>query len=417
MKVLLILLLLPSILFAQSDTTQKIIADRSNSVEQQKKPYVILISADGFRYDLADKYNAENLKRLRSNGIAAASMKPSFPSLTFPNHYTIATGLYPSHHGLVDNTFYDKKKDITYSIGNRKAVADSSFYGGTPLWVLAEKQHMISASFYWVGSETAVQGVRPTYYYLYNTDIDIDTRINVVKNWLTLPEEKRPHLITFYLPEVDHEEHLHGIESKEALDAVQFVDNAIGKMVRTLDSLQLPINYIFLSDHGMVEIDTVNSIPLPPAIDTTKFVVPNGDVILHLYAKDKNDVKPTYEALKQQAKDFAVYLPDETRKAWHYSSKDDLHDRIGDIVLIPAFPKIFNIKNRKKLMPGYHGFDNDMPQMQATFYAWGPAFKQHLIIPSFENVNVYPFIANILGLKITDKIDGNFKVLKNTLAK
>ena len=184
----LIILLLPLLPVAQVDITQHVVPGRSNSAKQQKKPYVILISADGFRYDLADKYNATNLQGLRSNGVAAKSMIPAYPSLTFPNHYTLVTGLYPSHHGLVDNTFYDKKRDEMYRLGNRKAVEDSSWYGGTPLWVLAEQQKMVTASFYWVGSETAVKGVRPTYYYRYNDSIDIDTRIPPVKDWLTLPE-------------------------------------------------------------------------------------------------------------------------------------------------------------------------------------------------------------------------------------
>ncbi len=146
-----IFLLFCNCCYAQ-DTTQQITTNRFNSKEQQQKPYVILISADGFRYDLADKFNATNLLRLRAEGVAADYMLPSFPSLTFPNHYTIVTGLYPEHAGLPDNTFYDAQKNSLYSMGNKAKVADSSWYGGTPLWVLAEQQQMLSASFYWVAS-------------------------------------------------------------------------------------------------------------------------------------------------------------------------------------------------------------------------------------------------------------------------
>src|SRR4249920_726039 len=151
-----------SIAGSAQDTIQKVIPGRVNASRQTKKPYIILISADGFGYDLAKKYKAENLLRLSGGGVAAEYMKPCYPSLTFPNHYSIVTGLYPEHHGIVDNNFYDKKKRTFYSLGNRKAVADSSWYGGEPLWVLAEKQKMISASFYWVASESAIQGIRPT---------------------------------------------------------------------------------------------------------------------------------------------------------------------------------------------------------------------------------------------------------------
>jgi predicted AlkP superfamily pyrophosphatase or phosphodiesterase len=397
------------------DTAQKIVPGRFNSAEQEQKPYVILISADGFRYDLAVKYNAVNLLRLRNEGVAAAYMQPSFPSLTFPNHYTIVTGLYPAHHGLADNTFYDEQRKSFYGMGNKAAVADSSWYTGTPLWVLAEKQKMLSASFYWVASESNIQGTRPTYYYVYNDKIGIDSRIQTVKNWLQLPEDRRPHFITFYLPEVDHAEHLYGTDSKQAGDAVHFVDEAIGKMVAAVDSLHLPVNFIFVSDHGMTNIDTEHTLPLPSAIDTAKFYIPGGDALLHLYAKNKKDILPTYNALKKQAVDFDVYLIDKTPKRWHYRKKDDAFNRLGDILLTPKLPKVFNISHRPAI-PGHHGFDPAITDMHASFYAWGPAFKQHLAISGFENVHVYPLIAKILGLNYdAHSIDGKLSVLQPVL--
>ncbi|MEP6749152.1 MAG: ectonucleotide pyrophosphatase/phosphodiesterase [Bacteroidota bacterium] len=408
------LIVISTACFAQNDTVQKIIPGRFNSPAQEQKPYVILISADGFRYDLADKYNATNLKRLRSEGVAAAYMQPSFPSLTFPNHYTIVTGLYPAHHGLADNGFYDEQRKSFYGMGNKATVADSSWYTGTPLWVLAEKQQMVSASFYWVASESAIQGIHPTYYYVYNDKIGIDNRIQTVKNWLQLPEDKRPHFITFYLPEVDHAMHLYGTDSKQAADAVHFIDESIGKMVMAVDSLHLPVNFIFLSDHGMTNVDTA-TLPLPSAIDTAKFRVPYGDALVHLYAKNKAAIQPTCKAIKKQATGFDVYLINKTPKRWHYRKKDDAFDRLGDILLVAAPPKVFSI-SRRPTTPGKHGFDPAITDMHATFYAWGPAFKQHLTIAGFENVHVYPLVATILGLHYDPHaIDGKLSVLKPVL--
>ena len=186
-----------------------------------------------------------NLIRLRTSGVSADYMQPVFPSLTFPNHYSIATGEYPVHDGIVDNTFYDPAKRKVYSMGNRKIVEDSSWYGATPIWVLAEKQNMLSASFYWVGAESAIQGIRPTYYYKYNTLITMRDRIQDVRNWLLLPEDKRPHLITFYIPDVDHQEHTYGVNSKQTEEAVHYVDDAVADLVRTMDSLNLPVNLYF----------------------------------------------------------------------------------------------------------------------------------------------------------------------------
>jgi len=402
-----------SIVQAQ-DTVQHIIAGRVNRPDQLKKPYVILISADGFRYDLADKYQAKNLLRLRKAGVKADYMQSCFPSLTFPNHYSIITGLYPAHHGLVDNTFYDPQKDATYSLSKRSAVRDSSWYGGTPLWVLAEKQGMLTADFYWVGSEAAIQGTRSTYSYDFNNLIPMDTRIRIVRNWLELPEEKRPHFITFYIPDVDHQEHLHTVNSKETENAVHYVDESIGKLVRSVDSLHLPVNFIFLSDHGMTTIDTVNTIGLPAALDTNQFRIYNSLALAHLYAYHHQDVLATEIALKAQAVDYDVYLPDELPAAWHYSKADDVYNRVGDIILISHPPKVFNF-NKRHLNPGEHGFDPALPEMHATFYAWGPAFKNNYTIPGFENIHVYPLIANILGLPFDNQIDGRLKVLRKLL--
>lgn len=393
------------------DTLQHIVPGRVNSMEQQQKPYVILISADGFRYDLADSFNAKNLQQFRAAGIQAGYMKPSYPSLTFPNHYAIVTGMYPAHNGLVDNSFYDVNKGQTYTMGNKKTVTDSSWYGGTPLWVLAEQQQMLSASFYWVASEAAIQGIRPTYYYIYNEKIGIDERIDVVKKWLELSPEKRPHFITFYLPEVDHAEHAYGVFSKQTKEAVHFVDEAIAKLNAVIAPLNLPVNYIFVSDHGMADVDADHTLPLPSAIDTAQFIIPRSDLLLHLYAKNKAAILPTYQALKTQAKEYSVYLANEIPERWHYNQSNDYFNRIGDILLVPHFPKVFNLDSRK-ITAGKHGYDNDMPEMRATFYAWGPAFKQHYTIRGFENIHVYPLIAKVLGLQYqSDAIDGQLKVL------
>jgi len=418
---LLFLLLLPITvrLSAQSpsDSTQITVSGRTNGPEQLQKPYLIMISADGFRWDLADKYHATNLLALRSGGVAAEKMTPSYPSVTFPNHYSLATGLYPSHHGIVNNTFYDPKKGRGYRFNDRPAVRDSSWYGGTPIWVLAEQQQMIKGNLFWVGSEAAIDGVRPSYYYAYNEKIIPDARIQIVKRWLTLPETQRPHLILFYLSQVDHAEHLNGPESKETEEAVHYADDVIGQMTRVVDSLHLPVNYIFVSDHGMASIDTLHGgLSRPASIDTIKFTVSGSETLQHLYAHDKKDIAPMYEALKKENPDgFDIFLPDETPARWHYTSKDDRYGRMGDILLVTKYPRMIYLRNHK-LIPGEHGFDNAIPQMGATFYAWGPAFKQGLVIPAFDNVHVYPLIAHILGLSLpAEGIDGKMEVLQGVL--
>ena len=393
---------------------QQIISGRKNSPEQMNKPYVILISADGFRADFTELYEAKKLQAISKAGVLGKYMIPSYPSVTFPNHYSIVTGLYPAHHGLVDNSYIDVASGAFYNMGNKKMVAEGKWYGGTPLWVLAEQQKMISASFYWVGSEADIQGIKPTYHYIYNDKIDIATRIKAVKDWLSLPEDLRPHFITFYFPDVDHDAHNFGPDDIRVKKSVQFVDSSINALQESLSSLQLPINFIFVSDHGMAKVDNVNTKPLPSSIDTAYFKVPWGDTQLHLYAKDKSKIEPTYNALKNDTS-VTVYTLDETPAYWHYKKADDKFNRLGDLIVVPHFPKVFNLSKGKASL-GKHGFDNHMPEMRASFMAWGPAFKKGLTIDGFENVNIYPIVAHILGLAYDKKtIDGKFEVLKPIL--
>ncbi|MGZ3776655.1 MAG: alkaline phosphatase family protein [Mucilaginibacter sp.] len=401
------------IVFAQ-DTAQHVISGRENSKEQEDKPYVIMISADGFRYDYAEKYHAEHLLALANSGVKAESMIPSFPSVTFPNHYSMVTGLYPSHEGLVINNFYDRSLKRFYSYKGGTA-SEGIWYGGTPLWVLAEQHKMLSASFYWVGSEAPIQGIYPTYYYKYNDKIAIHNRIQTVVNWLQLPPEKRPHMITFYLPQVDHEGHKHGPDSKEVENAVHFIDSAVYQLTEAVKSTGLKVNYIFVSDHGMTMPDLQHALSLPAALDTSKFIVSGDGILVELYAKNPNDIQKAYETLKKDAGGYDVYLRVNMPRHYHYAKEDDWHNRIGDILLLPKWPKIFKL-GKYNIDPGQHGYDPSVVKdMQATFYAWGPAFKSKRQISSFPNVDIYPVVTKILGLEYTEKIDGTKQLANEVL--
>jgi predicted AlkP superfamily pyrophosphatase or phosphodiesterase len=392
---------------AQPDTIQHVVAGRRNSPEQQQKPYVIMISADGFRYDYAKKYGAKKLLALSQQGVQADAMIPSYPSLTFPNHYTLATGLYPSHHGLVDNYFYAPGRKQFYSMKKAETVRDGTWYGGTPLWVLAEQQHMLSASFFWIGSEADIKGIYPSYYYHYVDSFTVERRIQIVVNWLKLPPERRPHFITLYFSRVDHDGHDFGPDAPETGEAVRWIDTCMQKLTDAVRTTGLPVNFIFTADHGMTKIDTKNPLPIPSAVDSNLFYIPRGVQLVELYAKNKKDIMPTYSKLKKQEKNFTVYLRSTMPAHLHYGEKDDVMNRIGDILLIPKWPQVFH-SGTSKLDPGAHGFDPVLVKdMLTVFYAWGPAFKKGLRIPAFKNVDVYPVVTKILGLHYTDKIDGS----------
>lgn len=416
-----LLLFISFTVFAQQigmDTAQVIVPGRQNSMEAQLKPYVIMISTDGFRYDYAKKYNAENILNLSAGGIQAEAMIPSYPSITFPNHWSLITGLYPSHHGLIDNFFYDYKRKEPYAMSNKKNAEDGSWYGGMPLWGLAEKQGIVSASLMWVGSASDAGGIRPTYYYPYHEKFTPSQKVDKVVDWLKLPDDKRPHFISLYFPEVDGSGHHFGPDTKETENAVHMIDQAIGDLVQKVNGLGLKnVNFIFVSDHGMIKVDGGAPLEIPAVLfDKNRFDFYNSQTLLRVYVKNPDEIKSIYKELKAHKTDgYEVYLDKKLPKYLHFATKDDQYNRIGQILLIPKAPKIF-LEKGKKTSVGKHGYNPKMvPEMKACFYAWGPEFKSSMIINEFENVNVYPLVSKILGLKIEQPIDGKMKVLQKIL--
>ena len=399
---------------AQETEKQIVVENRINDIKQQDKPYVILISADGFRNDYAKKYDAKNLLALSATGVTSEAMNPSFPSITFPNHYTLVTGLTPPHHGLVGNSMYNRETGERYSLGNKKAVTNPNWYGGTPIWNLAEENKMLSACYYWPGSEAPINNIYPTYSYAYSEKSPIDYRIQQVVDWLELPAEKRPHIITFYFPEVDHAGHSFGPDSKETEEAVHFVDESVKKLNDAVTKTGLNVNFVFVSDHGMTRIDDKNPLKLPIKIDDNKVkVVSNGNYV-SLFVENEKDINTIYKQIKAVKTDkYDVYKATDVPAKYKFSKKDDYHNRIGDIILIAHAPNYFSNNTPPK---GSHGFFvEETPEMKATFYAWGPNFKSGKEIKTFSNTEVYPMLAKLLGLQIQGKIDGTDQLANEIL--
>src|SRR5271156_2064002 len=264
---------------------------RPNAPQQLSKPYVILVSLDGFRYDYPNRYHADHLLALAAQGASAPEgMIPTYPSITFPNHYTIITGLYPEHHGIVANSFYEPVRKEIYSYHD-KTVSDGTWYGGTPLWVLAEQQGMRSAAFFWVGSEAEIQGVRPSYYLKFDASFPNSKRVEQVLAWLHLPPEQRPHFITAYFSDADDAGHQYGPDSSQVADAVHELDREIGKLVAGIKESKLPVDLIVVADHGMAKVEG------PPihldeyGLKLTSFGPIIGSI---LYPKSEDDAQNAY---------------------------------------------------------------------------------------------------------------------------
>jgi alkaline phosphatase D len=384
-----------------------------NSANAQAQHYVVLVSLDGFRWDYAKLYGATHLLALGKQGVwAPKGMFPSYPSLTFPNHFTIVTGLYPEHHGLVANSFYDETKQAKYGISDSAAVTDGSWYSGTPLWSLAESQGMRTACFFWPGSEAKIAGFQPTYYLKFDDKIDDTARIQQVLAWLRLPAADRPHFITLYYSEPDHEGHEFGPDAPETKAAVVKVDGLIGKLKTGLDATGLPIDLVVVSDHGMVKVEG-GWITLDQFADLTGF----DTVGTLLYGKTEEDRVRVYNRLKQASPQFVAYRRKDVPAALNYSQ----NPREGDPVVIATGPYAIRAHGPpegtpdKAPIPGMHGFDpRKMPPMKASFFAAGPDIVEGKTVAPFENVNLYPWLAHLLGLT-PPKNDGSLDVLAGTL--
>jgi predicted AlkP superfamily pyrophosphatase or phosphodiesterase len=351
-------------------------------------------------------------------GISAKAMLPSFPTITFPNHWTLITGLYPSHHGLIDNYFNDYKLQKTYAMIKQEDAENGSWYGGTPLWSLAEKQGVLSASMMWVGAASDAGGARPTYYYHYHEKFSPEEKVEKVINWLQLPMDKRPHFISLYFPEVDSKGHHFGPESKETADAVKLVDDAVGSLMEKIENLGLKnVNFIFVSDHGMITVNRENPLEIPEILlDKNRFDFYNSITLLRVVVKNKAEIKSVYRELKRnKTGDYKVFLTEKMHQKLNFSTTEDRYSRIGDIILMPKAPKVF-LETGKTTSAGKHGYNPyKVPEMKAVFIADGPAFKSGKKIGEFKNVNVYPIVADILKLKIKEPIDGNQNTARKVL--
>ena len=395
------------------DITPVIAVDNGpNSAAQLDKHYVVLVSLDGFRYDYPKLYGASHLLAIGKRGASAPDgMIPSYPSLTFPNHYTLVTGLYPEHHGIVANSFYDPARKQIYSYRNATTVTDGSWYGGTPLWSLAEQQGMRTACFFWPGSEAKIAGERPSFYLHYTDKYPDDKRIDQVIDWLKLPPAQRPHFITLYYPNVDHQGHEHGPDSPEVRDAVHHVDVLMGQLEEKLNALHLPIDLIVVSDHGMARVQG-DWITLDKYANLDNFTTVGS----LLYPNSEADAEHAYQQLKAAHAGFLVYRRSRVPAELHYNS----NPREGDPVVVPQGPVLIRAHapaaGQHEFTPvGEHGYNPfEMTSMRAIFFAEGPDIRPGVKLKPFENVNVFPFITQILGLR-SPKVDGSPNVLSIAL--
>jgi len=398
-------------------------AQDGSGPDKDLKPTVILVSIDGFHPAYLDRYSAPTLSMLARQGVRARWMTPVYPSLTFPNHYSIATGLYPDNHGIVGNNIYDPEFKQTFSLSKREEVQNGRWWMGEPIWVTAEKQGQRAAAFFFPGTEAEIDGKRPSHWRAYDEKITNSERVDTALSWLDLPGPERPTLILTYFGDVDHAGHESGPDSDGVRRSVAEVDKALSRLVDGLKSRRIfeRVNIIVVSDHGMTRIDTSQVVLLDDYFDPKQAeeIVWNGASV-NIFPKPGME-QAIYSALKSKAPPHVkVYRKQDAPSRLHYGRSR----RIGDVVVMAD--EGWTIVSRERYRPqaraanggaiyrGAHGYDNRLESMRAIFVGHGPAFKQSQVVEPFENVDVYNVMAEILGLKPASN-DGGYAAARAVL--
>jgi predicted AlkP superfamily pyrophosphatase or phosphodiesterase len=376
----------------------------SNDKSETLGSYVVLVSFDGFRWDYSSMYDTPNFNDLASSGVSATRLIPSFPTKTFPNHYTLATGLYPDHHGIINNSFYIQDLRKVYRISDRDMVTNKDAYLGEPIWVTAEKQGIRSACFYWVGSEAPVMDTYPSFWEKYDGSVPYEDRVDQVIAWLKLPVGERPGLVTLYFDEPDGIGHKHGPESEYTKNTVKYLDSVLGYLRSELSKLAYAdrVNLIVLSDHGMGPISRERYVNLFAYLKEgwTERVVGGNPVYLIEPAEGFAD---TVTAVLDALDGVQAWQKEDIPPRLHYGTSDRFP---GIVVVADSFWSIGTKPDPSGYSGGTHGYDNAFSDMHTIFMAEGPAFKSGYCRPPFENVEVYGIIAHILGLDPVET-DGN----------
>jgi ectonucleotide pyrophosphatase/phosphodiesterase family member 5 len=383
----------------------------SVTIFAQSKPYVILISFDGFRWDYVNRGITPNIDSVKENGVSAISLKPEFPSKTFPNHYSIITGMHPENHGIIANNFANPFTNETYKASDSSKVKNGKWYLGEAFWETAKRNGIITASYFWPGSEMRPEIRRPDYVESYVHTRPFEQRVNGVINWLKLSYNERPHFITLYFEATDDSGHKFGPNSIPVNHAIAKEDSMIGLLTGKLKEINIldSTDIIIVSDHGMTEISKQRVVNVEDILKGYNVIYQEYGPFMMIEPKglDKNKV---YETLLNNKNHFNVYTKENIPEYYHYSD----NPFISDIILIAdlgwSIVDNKSFKNMEKYSDmGNHGYDNHEMDMHGIFYAIGPDFKVGYHTGTLNNIDLYPLLCKIFNIAPRSNIDGKLE--------
>ena len=387
----------------------------SPAAESTRGP-VIYVMIDGFRNDYIDRGITPALSALAANGVRTQGMRPSTPSVSSPNHYTLVTGLLPDHHGMVDNTFFDAGLGM-FGV-NQAANRNPKFWeGGTPIWITAQRQGVRTGVVNWGGSDVPIQGTTATYFAQRQPSLTNPQRVDQLLAWLDLPESERPGLYLLYFSSVDTAGHLNGPDSPKTNEAIAEADAAIARLMAGLEArgVDSSANIVVVADHGMTPISTVERlIPLDKLVDVNAVQDTSYGATLGVNPKPGREAE-VEKALLGKRDHLECWRKAELPARLRYGN----HPRVPAIFCLVEPGWTVGTPLAASRFPvnffGNHGFDPELPDMAAVFIARGPAFKRGVTIPVFDNIHVYPLVLHVLGIK-PEAVDGDLSVLRPALA-
>lgn len=393
-----------------------------NALEHFEKPYVIVMSIDGYRFDYTQKFKPPFLSSIEANAIAAKSLVPVFPSKTFTSHYSILTGLYPEHHGIVSNYFFDFTRPEGkqhFALHQRPTITDPTWYGGVPLWSLAEKQLLLTGNVFFPIDEFPIAGYQPTYRLKFDLKVDLHQRLKRIKEWLNLSIEERPHLLFLYYEGVDQAGHKFGPNSDEVRNTVLHLDQILSTFWQDLKKTELPIHLFIISDHGMEDIPQDHTFILDEHFSLAPCQVGSVGTFMQIYCNDSTETERVHQQLLQypgREKIFSIYKREDVPPQLRLGSGP----RVGDIFVKAFAPYLIVTKESfKNFEKGNHGYDPATNKnMHGIFYMTSTI--QNLgsqKLPSTPSVDLYPLIARILSLNLAHPIDGRDHLYKTIFKK
>lgn len=386
------------------------------SVSSSLANTLVLVSIDGFRWDYLDWPEAKSMKRMAEQGVRVNQLQAVYPSKTFPAHLSIATGLRPTGHGVVDNYFCRSDRPDCYRMGSGQK--DPDWLAGTPLWTLVEQQGGRASTFFWPESDAKFDGILPTDYRAYDVSVSPSDKVQQATEWLSLPEVDRPDLVTLYFSTVDSSGHTYGPDAPETKAAIAETDYWVSELWRTIQDINrqqdAEISLILLSDHGMSAVDPslfidTNTLPRPKGFRRV-----NSSTRVMYYRRDpKADVAALAAILREASNGRYRVVSDETLAARHYKH----HPAVAELIIETDPPRLFRHGGAQGPdLRGMHGYPAEVEDMAAFLVAIGPGFSVGKVIPKAHQLDVYPIVATLLDLSLPDGIVSEGGTLRDALA-